>query len=109
MDKITTIEFHDKDLLGSINIHGQNLKETIAIEEMSELIKEICKDQRGELRRDNLVEEFADVMICMRMLSLIHDIKPEEVQRWIDNKVARQKRRDLEYIRNKLRRYEDDR
>lgn len=96
---MVTIDFYDSDLIKSINLHGPNKKEIVAIEEMSELTKELTKDLRGECRREELGEEFADVLICMRMLSIIHDIKPEEVQRWIDNKVARQKKRDLEFIK----------
>jgi hypothetical protein len=30
----------------------------------------------------------------------MHDIKPEEVQRWIDNKVNRQIKRDLEFVKH---------
>lgn len=101
-DKQLELKFDDNALLKSIELHGRKLKEVICVEEMSELTKEICKDLRGETRRDNLVEEFSDVLICMRMLSLMHNIQPKEVQKWIDFKVIRQIGRDEEYF-NKLK------
>ena len=62
----------------SIKIHGERLKLIIAIEEMSELIKELCKSLRQELRYQDLVEEVADVLICMDMVKIIYDIKDDE-------------------------------
>ncbi len=98
-DKQLELKFDDVALLKSIELHGRKLKEVICVEEMSELTKEICKDIRDETRRDNLVEEFSDVLICMRMLSLIHDIQPEEVQKWIEFKIKRQIERDEKYVK----------
>lgn len=42
-----------------------------ANEEMSELIKELCKVQIGETDIDNVVEEIADVEIMLEQLRLI--------------------------------------
>lgn len=88
------IKFDDNALIRSIDIHGRKLKEVICMEEMAELAKELSKDIRGETRTDNLVEEFADVLICMRMISIIHNIKPEDVQPIINSKIERQIKRD---------------
>lgn len=46
----------------------------IAIEEMSELIKEICKISRGQGNIESLSEEIADVTIMMEQLRVIYDI-----------------------------------
>lgn len=51
---------------------------TIAMEECAELIQAISKAKRGKLNRDNLVEEIADVRLCINWLLSIFDIKLEE-------------------------------
>ena len=68
---------------------------------MSELTKEVCKDLRGELRRHNIVEEFADVFICLNNLKLMYNITDEEIQEWVNYKIERQIKRDWEYTRKK--------
>lgn len=40
----------------------------VAIEEMSELQKELCKVLRGEVNVDHLAEEFADVEIMLSQM-----------------------------------------
>ncbi len=51
----------------------------IAIEEMSELTKEICKYKRGFDNRENIIEEMADVFIMLRQLKLIFNITDKEL------------------------------
>lgn len=84
-------------LSDSIKLHGMPKKKVICAEEMSELIKEICKDLRGEIRRNDLIEEFADVYICLNMLKLMYDIKDSDIQQWADYKIEHQVKRDWEY------------
>lgn len=60
-----------------------------AIEEMSELTKEICKAKRGYDNRDKIVEEFADVMVCLEQLEIIFSIKEEEIRDGMHYKVFR--------------------
>jgi NTP pyrophosphatase (non-canonical NTP hydrolase) len=52
----------------------------VAIEEFSELIKEICKHKRGEDNRENIIEEMADCCIMIDQLGLIFDIWFEEIE-----------------------------
>ena len=52
---------------------GKPPQKLMAIEEMSELTKAICKDFRGKLNRENLVEEMADVQIMLEQLKIIYD------------------------------------
>ena len=52
---------------------GKLHQKIVAIEEMSELTKAICKDFRGKLNMENLVEEMADVQIMLEQLLIIYD------------------------------------
>lgn len=52
---------------------GKPPQKLMAIEEMSELTKAICKDFRGNLNMENLVEEMADVQIMLEQLKIIYD------------------------------------
>jgi hypothetical protein len=90
------ITINEEQLKDSIKTHGRIIKEVVCIEEMTELSKEICKDIRSELKRESLVEEYVDVLICMQMLKNIHNITDEEVQDIIDFKMKRQLKRDAE-------------
>lgn len=90
-------------LSDSIKLHGMQIKKVVCAEEMSELIKEICKDLRGEIRRNDLIEEVADVYICLNMLKLMYDIPDSTIQQWADYKIERQVKRDWEYAHNKNR------
>ena len=65
----------------------------MAIEEMSELTKEICKDFRGKLNRENLIEEMADVLIMLDQMLLMYKISGDEIQRMRERKIERLKER----------------
>ena len=82
----------------SIALHGKAIKEVICMEEMAELTQQLSKDIRGKLDRDHLVEDFSDVVICMEMLKIIHNISDEEISRWVDHKMSRQYQRDRKYL-----------
>lgn len=90
------IFINDKTLSDSIDLHGANKKKAICIQEMAELTQEITKDMIGLTRREKLVEEFTDTLICLEMLKIMYEIDSEEIQRWIDFKQARQIQRDKE-------------
>lgn len=47
---------------------GQKMQATVAIEEMSEVVKEITKMLRGELDRKHMAEEIADATIMLEQL-----------------------------------------
>lgn len=71
---------------------GEKLQSTVAIEEMSEVIKEITKMQRGELNREHMAEEIADARIMMEQMCLMLNIN-DSVESWMDYKVAALKRK----------------
>lgn len=70
--------------------YGDKAEKGKAIEEMSELSDEIFKDLLGELDRDHLVEELADVLITLEHLINIYNISEEEILERIDYKLNRQ-------------------
>ncbi|MBP3240080.1 MAG: hypothetical protein J6M92_05995 [Oribacterium sp.] len=88
------IDYRREDLEKSIKVDGPRKKKIICMEEMSELIKEVSKDLRGNLRRAYLIEEVSDVYICLMMLRIMLGINDDEIQKFIDYKVERQKERD---------------
>ena len=73
----------------AIETYGADLQKQVAIEEMAELTKEICKDFRGEGNREHIAEEIADVLIMMSQLEIIYDIKTKELMDMTDNKIKR--------------------
>lgn len=77
----------------AIETYGVRAQKLMAIEEMSELAKEICKDFRGELNRENLIEEMADVLIMLDQMLILYKISGEEVGLMRIKKVERLKER----------------
>ena len=60
----------------AIATYGPDMQHNVAIEEMSELIKELCKNKRNERNTHKIAEEIADVEIMLEQLKMIHDIEP---------------------------------
>ena len=75
------------------NIPG-TLNQIIAIEEFSECTKEITKFIRGKGDRDHLIEEMADVYICLKHLQDIYRINDEEIDDMMEKKLDRQRERN---------------
>lgn len=73
----------------AIEIYGKDMQLNIAIEELSELIKEICKNKRESNNRDNIIEEMADCYIMLEQLEIIFDIEPFELHKAINAKLSR--------------------
>lgn len=60
-----------------------------AIEECSELIKELCKDLRNKGRRENIIEESCDVLATVYSLLLAYGVSDEEITSRIEYKFKR--------------------
>ena len=83
--------------------YGIERQSLVAMEELSELQKAISKLVRNpeektkplEFKglRHNLIEEMADVIICMDQLKEYYNINHAEIQIIIDSKQARQRKR----------------
>jgi NTP pyrophosphatase (non-canonical NTP hydrolase) len=72
--------------------YGRNNQLVVAIEELSELQKEICKYFRHEGKHQDLIEEVADVSIMLEQIIYIFDID-EDVKKVMQEKVQRLKGR----------------
>ena len=77
----------------AIKTYGEKAQKLMAIEEMSELTKEICKDFRGKLDREHLIEEIADVTITIYQLLMMYEIGDDEIQQMCERKMERLKER----------------
>ena len=75
----------------AIATYGKALQTDVAIEEMSELIKELCKAQRGKADREHIAEEIADVEIMLEQIKIMYDI--HNAGQWKIEKVLRLERR----------------
>lgn len=72
----------------ALNQWGDVAQMDMAIEEMSELTKELCKRFRGEDNVRQIAEEIADVTIMLEQMRLLFDVN-SEVEMVIDQKCCR--------------------
>lgn len=63
-----------------------SIQEVIWMEELAELQQAISKALRGKLDRYNMIEEVADVLICIAQLRIKYAIDDKELQDMIDYK-----------------------
>lgn len=80
-------------LIDAIATYGPELQKTVAIEEMSELTKEIVKDLRGNLSTLHMAEEIADVEIMIEQLKIMYNN---------DKLVEVYKQRKLERLKDRI-------
>lgn len=77
----------------AIETYGKDMQLTVAVEEFSELIKEICKNKRGRDNRDNIIEEMADCQIMLAQIQIIFDIGADEISDKVIEKIERLEKR----------------
>ena len=77
----------------AIRKNGKAMQTVVAIEEMSELQKELTKFIRGKGNRDNLIEEVADVLVMITQIQLMYHIPDDQVERIMHLKLNRLKER----------------
>ena len=80
----------------AVATYGKDMQLTVACEELSELIKEICKNIRGSDNVESITEEMADCYIMLRQLEIIFGIKMSDINVFIDEKLARLEKRMAE-------------
>ena len=73
----------------SIEHYGADLQTVVCMEECEELIQAISKMKRGKDNRDNLIEEVADVMICIEILKQVYGISENDIQNYVCQKQNR--------------------
>jgi len=86
----------------AIELYGEKAQKLMAIEEMSELTKEICKDFRGKLNREHLIEEIVDVIITIDQLMMMYEISGDEIEQMRERKFERLKER-LEMVNDEIK------
>ena len=78
----------DKVYQNAIDLFGITSQKVMVIEEMSELIKELCKELRDRGDVDNIADELADVEITLAQIKKIYDIH-DKVEEHKDFKLKR--------------------
>lgn len=79
----------EKKILGTaLSFYGCEIQRVIAIEELSELQKELCKSLRSGADRLHIAEEIADVQIVLEQMMMLYECH-EDVSIWRHKKVNR--------------------
>ncbi len=63
----------DEIYRAALETFGKSSQMQVAIEEMSELTKELCKNGRGQENTTRIAEEIADVEIMLRQMVMLFD------------------------------------
>lgn len=93
------IDYDDELLFDAVQKFGFDKQTLMAVEEMSELQKELLKHvNRGADNRQEVKEELVDVLITLRQVFLIYDFMPKELNEVANKKMERLKR----YINEKV-------
>jgi len=87
-------------MANAISTYGDLHQQLVAIEEMAELIKEICKHYRGASNRAHIIEETADVEVVTQQIKMIYKdegevdiVKRQKIERlWLRILETRRKR-----------------
>ena len=77
--------------------YGQEAQRLIAIEEMSELTKALCKVSRDQSSRDKIADEVADVYICLSQIELMFKLGSTVPERMAFKLGRLEQRMDAEY------------
>lgn len=72
----------------AIDKWGAFMQTVVAIEELSELQKELCKSIRGTADKNHIAEEIADVEIMLEQLKLLYGVR-DTVNAWRKLKLDR--------------------
>lgn len=83
----------DEIIEKTIEKNGKNIQCVVAMEEMSELQKEMSKAIRGKDNRENIIEEIADVEIMIKQIMRMFEITPHEVNDQVKKKIKRMEER----------------
>lgn len=77
----------------AIETYGADMQLNVAIEEFSELTKEICKHKRKADNTKAIVEEMADCYIMLEQMQMIFGLGSTVIADAINKKVERLKKR----------------
>lgn len=68
--------------------YGEEMQMIVALEELSEVQKELCKFMRGLGNKEHLAEEIADATIMLEQMRYIFDVN-DMVSQKMDEKIRR--------------------
>ena len=87
---MSQIDYEDRKAVyeSALSAWGRVMQSIVAIEEQAELIKEICKELRGQGNVYNMAEETADVSIMLEQLRLMYDLDAD-VEMHMERKIQR--------------------
>ena len=83
------IDFFKEEIRKSSEDLGVKNRLVIAMEEAAEFSQAVAKMYRGKPDRMNLIEEMADMMICVESLKQIYHISDKEINKAINLKFDR--------------------
>lgn len=84
---------NEKEILKSaLSLYGSTAQTVVAIEELSELQKELCKSLRFGANRQHIAEEIADVQIMLEQMMILYELHVD-VAEWKCKKVNRLRER----------------
>lgn len=75
-------------------------QKTVAIEELSELIKELTKDLRGQENKEHIFEEICDVILMIYQLLVIYDFNDENIKDKMQQQISQKVERTLVRLKN---------
>ncbi len=72
----------------AIQMYGKESQILMAMEEMSELQKELCKNYRGQENRTCIAEEIADVEIMLEQMKILFAVRKQS-EKFLEFKLSR--------------------
>ena len=81
--------FRETDLRKIIKYWGEDKQKIKAIEELSELQKELCKNLLNQIDDKKLEEEISDVQIMLNQLMIMHGISKNDIEYHMNLKIKR--------------------
>lgn len=88
-DNREIINIDDSVISKAILKNGITLQSVVCMEECSELVKEISKQIRGSGSHYYLLEEMADVAICLKQLQFMYNISDADLHKRVIQKLER--------------------
>ncbi len=85
----------------AIEIYGAETQLNVAIEEFSELIKEICEHKRYMDNTEAIIEEMADCYIMLEQMKMIFGLGSTVIPDAMDKKIKRLKSRLTDHTTEK--------
>ena len=109
MARVNKVTYEERKAIyeAALEKWGEQAQTMMAVEEMSELTKEICKMYRGKRDMEALADEIADVTIMMEQMRLLFDVN-QLVQDRIDYKVKRLAQRIEDHQEEEHGRYTEE-